>query len=529
MKLTIEDLSYSVGDCVLLSRVSAAVTGCGIVGLVGPNGSGKSTLANVMSGFIRPTSGRVVFGGSVLTSLHPGQIARRGVGRLFQTQQLAWNLTALDSVRAAFEQNLHIDRSVGERGLNSRSASPDSRRRAEEILARVGLLDVMTVPARDLSFGQQRLLAFANVIAFAPKLMILDEPLAGLKENAKERVLGLLEEEKRTRIILIIDHTLSAIRSIASRLWFMDRGTLTEFTDYNQLEKSDVFRRYYLGVKDAPDAGTAAPDPQAILTLPISSQGNHRRARPLLCVRALSAGYGQTPIIRDVHLDVYSGDVVCIIGLNGSGKSTFLRAVAGTAKIFGGSIELDAVHMEDLRPDKRARKGVRLLPQDHRLFRSLTIEDNLLIGAAALEAKGWGLAGLPWATTGQLRAVVADLLGRLRAAGLSPQRRAAGTFSGGEQSRVAFMQMDLGQPALVLLDEPTSGIDGVAAAALMRQVHTWRMKEVPVVIIEHDLNFVFSVATRVAVVQLGSLREIPDFRRQGMPSLLNDLLGTSQS
>jgi branched-chain amino acid transport system ATP-binding protein len=526
MKLTIQDLSYRVGDCTLLSGITVEMAGCGAVGLIGPNGSGKSMLANVVSGFIRPTSGRVLFNQHVLTSLYPSEIAKLGVGRMFQTQQLAWNLTVTDNVKASIEQHWYcISQGRAKQRQMSTPLHTEWGNLGEEIIVRVGLQDVMNVPARNLSYGQQRLLAIAKVIAFSPKLMVLDEPFAGLKETARERVLGLLEEEKHRRMILIIDHALSAVRSIASGVWFMNRGMLTQFADYEQLERSDTFRRHYLGAKEISYTSAPTVDPGGVPMQDISSP-EERQKQPVLQVRALDAGYDGTPVIRNVYLDLFAGDVLCIIGLNGSGKSTVLRTIAGIVKRFAGSIELFDMHIESLRPDERVRKGIRLLPQDQRLFRSLSIEDNLLLGAAKIDAERPTLRGLPWDKKKRLKHVVAHGLKRLESTGIPSQKRPAGTYSGGEQSRVALVQLEFGHPKVILLDEPTSGVDGVATVALVQQVHEWRRQGVPIVIVEHDLSFVLSVATRVAVMKSGTLEELSNFKNEGIPGFLRNLIDT---
>ena len=263
MSLQIEHISYRINGSLIIVMMSEADEVFGeIIGLIGPNGAGKSTLANVLSGFIVPSKGTAHFEGRSLIGIAPQGIARLGVARTFQGQHLPWNSTprqCLFSV-VTLERGRDIGHDGGDAAPNV--ASGNLLAQVEKLLARFGLAEASTTPARDLSFGQQRMLALAMACARCSRLLILDEPFAGLISSSLEIVLDVLRTEANTKAFIFIDHTLSAVREVACRTWFMHRGRLTMFRAYSEMAVSRVFLRDYLGAT-APDG-----EPPAQTTLP---------------------------------------------------------------------------------------------------------------------------------------------------------------------------------------------------------------------------------------------------------------------
>jgi ABC-type branched-subunit amino acid transport system ATPase component len=536
MKLSIERVAFRIEDALILDGVTGELASGETVGIVGPNGAGKTTLANLISGFARPSAGKVLLDGLDLTQLTPAEIAHAGVSRMFQGPHLAWNLSAHDNVQAALDSRANPSwlRTVLE-SQSPRNVSSAGHDSALKLLERVGLVAERATPARDLSFGQQRLLALARSLAWPAKLLLLDEPFTGVKGAALERVLGILgEEAAQGRMILVIDHALSAIQSIAVRVWYMHKGKLTVFSDYGAMADSDLFVRSYLGLRNSVtgDAGGQLGEPVLIKgTMPrkeadgvetsgaaigMSNQfrGAHTtnqsprvkvQSDAVLSLHRVSGGYGTKTVVHDINVDLFAGDVFCLLGLNGSGKSTLLRIVAGVASQFSGNIWFEGSQVDRLPADLRIRRGMRFLPQDHRIFRSLSIEENLALTVAPLEP-GRTLRGFPLATP-ILSEPKTLCVGSHDTKGLS-LKRLAGTLSGGEQALVALVQVQFGSPKLVMLDEPTSGIDGFARSQLSENIMHWRDSGATVIIVEHDIMYSLSVASRIAVLKDGTLEEV---------------------
>ena len=522
MTLCIEHLSYHVDGCAIIDDLCARAESGDLIGLIGPNGAGKSTLANVITGFLPVSSGTVRLRGRLLTGLTPEQIALAGVVRTFQTPHLPWNLTAMDCLLAVLSSNPTKRWSLHFAGRG------DLRAIAADMLTRMGLSSAALTPARDLSFGEQRLLGFAMALARPSSLLILDEPFTGLKSAALETIVKAIREEVRTRAVIIIDHALSAVRAVASCLWFMHKGHLTIFEDFKAMVASEGFTKNYLGARSASTltGSDAATDSSGtvIKSTVVTKPPSLRQPEPVLTLSQVTAGYGNNAIIQGIDLKVYPGEIVCIIGLNGSGKSTLLRAVVGLAHLFEGEIALQGRRFIQVTPDRVIREGVRLLVQDHRLFRSLTLRDNIMVSAAACgpaeNSSMWcRLMRSVWAQEAADAAIH-----KLRLSGIGSNDRPAGTYSGGEQARIALAQLQLGRPKLLLLDEPTSGIDGVAAESLRAAIRAWNAQNIPVVVVEHALDFVACIATRVLVLSHGRIHEVKLSPLAGSEDLAEQLL-----
>lgn len=528
MSLQIEHVSYRINGCLILDDVTATANRGEIIGLIGPNGAGKSTLANVLDGFTVPSSGTARLDDQGLIGVSTQRVSRTGVARTFQGQHLPWNSTSRACLISVLTSDPCRSTEHGKGGAENVAPRSDLGLQAEAYLSRFGLSEVSSTPVRDLSFGQQRLLAIAMACARCSTLLILDEPFTGLKSTALEGVLGVIRAEAQGKIVVVIDHTLSAVRAIASRIWFMHRGQLTPFCDYSELATSEMFRINYLGSQRTADQRSTRSDaPQQdgkeaqieILCSPIVEGSS-----PVLAMNAVSAGYGNKTVLRQVDLEVHPGEIVCVIGLNGSGKSTLLRAIAGVARLFEGQVRICGQRVDLESSDTRVRMGVRILVQDHRLFRTLTLPDNLLLAAAAVESDDDHFGGLKLRPKKATLRSVAVQQRILESTVPHLTERAAGTYSGGEQSRVALAQIDFGNPKLILLDEPTSGIDGVAVQALITAIRGWQGRRIPIVIVEHALDFVASVATRVLVIANGELHLVPELQRQSNSELMRAIL-----
>lgn len=520
MTLKIERLSYRIDGNALVDDLTASIAVGDVIGLIGPNGAGKSTLANLVTGFLPPSSGAIYLNGHTLKGISPERIARLGVGRTFQTTHLPWNLTTEDCLQAV----LNSPTVTTTDGVKPRVAANEraTENVVTKIMARFGLSAVRSTAARDLSFGQQRLLGLAMAIASPSNILILDEPFAGLKSVAVEMIVQVLHEEAKCRAIITIDHTLSVVRQLASRLWFMHRGHVTEFDNYVAMEASDEFRRHYLGVQG--DGSGVGPN-RVTVSDRSSSNATAQKNDPVVVLSDLDVGYGNKIVIQGVGLKVFPGDVVCVIGLNGSGKSTLLRAILGLAHRFRGQVNLFGKRWRRPMPDTTTRAGVRLLAQDHRLFRTLTLRDNLTISAIGFSSeKGLSISS-DLSLSRKRKDSIDAMIEELQLGGTRVETRRVGTFSGGEQARVALAQMRFGTPKLILLDEPTSGMDGLAIESLRVALETWKTQNIPVVMVEHALDFVVSVATRIIVLSQGSLREVKLSTTTTGEELARELIG----
>jgi ABC-type branched-subunit amino acid transport system ATPase component len=222
--LKIHGLCKSFDGIKAVDNFSLAVPEGSIMGLIGPNGAGKTTLFNIITGFIEPDRGEVLYRQEVLNGLPPWAIARKGIARTFQDLRLIYKFSALDNVLLAFQDR----REEGFWGALLQLDRYSRKQREEKALALlefVGLLDKAHEPAGELSYGQQKLLTLACALAMEADLLLLDEPVAGVQPVMIEKILDLLEKlQAQGKTILMIEHNLEAVMEISDRICVMDQG-----------------------------------------------------------------------------------------------------------------------------------------------------------------------------------------------------------------------------------------------------------------------------------------------------------------
>jgi branched-chain amino acid transport system ATP-binding protein len=232
----------------------------------------------------------------------------------------------------------------------------------------------------------------------------------------------------------------------------------------------------------------------------------------MLEISGIDCFYGAIQVLRGLSLSVAGGEVVCLLGRNGAGKTTALKAVMGLAPPRSGRITLDGIDLSALPAHEVVRQGVAYVPQGRRLFSELTVRDNLDIGRMA---RGSGPAALDYA----LRSFPAlrDRLG---------QR--AGTLSGGEQQMLAMARALCVQPKLILLDEPTEGLMPSMIAAIRDSVRELKRQGVATLLVEQRVEAVLPVADRVAFIETGRLRAVMDVAElRADPSALHRYVGVA--
>jgi branched-chain amino acid transport system ATP-binding protein len=247
--LRIEGLTKRFGGITALHGVSFSVRPQAIVAIIGPNGAGKTTLFNLISGFHRPDHGRVYFEGHDITSLGPEQIASAGVVRTFQIVRLFNQMTALENVLVGF--HLNTRGGFGSAVLRPgwlRAQEKRIREEAEELLARVSLAGVRDTPAGNLTCGQQRLLEIARALAVRPKLLMLDEPAAGLNTPETNELLSLIRRIRDQGLtVVLVEHDMNLVMSVADQIHVLNFGERIASGAPQQIQAHPGVIEAYLG------------------------------------------------------------------------------------------------------------------------------------------------------------------------------------------------------------------------------------------------------------------------------------------
>jgi ABC-type branched-subunit amino acid transport system ATPase component len=497
--IEVDGISKSYGGLQALSRCDLTVPEGSISGLIGPNGSGKTTLFNVITGYERVSHGEVRFAGRAITNSTPDRVFALGIGRSFQLTRIFARLTVLENVLVATQ------RSGGWlRGLLRLASSSSERGRARELLEFVGIARLESEPAGNLSFGQRKLLELASLLAADPAVLLLDEPAGGVNPTLIKHLSARIRElNEAGKTFLVVEHNMEFVMSLCDRVTVLDQGrTLVSGTPAVVRSDARVLDAYLgaEGVAPGDDSpGDEVPDADA------GSQGTNAAysdgesaavsagGEALLRINGVSAGYGGGDILKDVSLEVPAGGITCIVGPNGAGKSTLLATIVGLLHARRGEIRHRGEDLKGLAPREIIARGIVMVPQAHSLFPQMTVLENVELGAYTIDD----------------RAVVAERLRAVRELFPIVVERAsdkAGSLSGGQQRIVEFARALMLDPELIVLDEPSMGLDPQTRALVFETVELMNSQGRTILLVEQNARAGLRMSSRGVVLENGRVR-----------------------
>jgi branched-chain amino acid transport system ATP-binding protein len=241
--LAARGLAKEFGGLKAVNDVDLDVRRGSIHAMIGPNGAGKTTCFNLLTKFLSPTRGSIVFDGQDITRQRPDQIARRGLVRSFQISAVFANLSALENVRIPIQRK----RGGSFDFWRSEVALQPLNDAAMQLLEEVGLADVAGVPAGELAYGQKRALELATTLALEPKMLLLDEPMAGMGREDFTRIEALIRKAAVNRTILMVEHNLSVVAALSDRITVLARGRVLADGDYATVAKDPAVIEAYIG------------------------------------------------------------------------------------------------------------------------------------------------------------------------------------------------------------------------------------------------------------------------------------------
>jgi branched-chain amino acid transport system ATP-binding protein len=244
--LSARGLRRDFGGFTAVKNVDLDVHDASVHALIGPNGAGKTTVFNLLTKFLQPTDGTIMLNGVDITGTPPDKVARMGLVRSFQISAVFPHLTVLDNVRVALQRPNNLSTQF----WRPISALDRLNERADQLLASVGLTKERDQLAADLSYGRKRVLEIATTLALDPKVLLLDEPMAGMGHEDVSVVSAIIREVARERAVLMVEHNLSVVANICRQVTVLQRGEILAEGDYATVSADPRVREAYMGMED---------------------------------------------------------------------------------------------------------------------------------------------------------------------------------------------------------------------------------------------------------------------------------------
>jgi branched-chain amino acid transport system ATP-binding protein len=460
------------GGFTAVAGVDLKLTDRTLHALIGPNGAGKTTLFNAISGMFAPDAGRIVLDNTPIAGLPAEQVVKQGLARSFQITSLFPALSVWENLRLAVQA-----RDARRFNAWTRSgALPQVNAETRELVKFLGFENTEHALISSLSYGGQRLVEIGMALAAKPRVLLLDEPLAGLAAAERERIGVLIRRLTGDMAVLLVEHDIDRVFGMADIVTVMNEGRVLVEGDAETVRAHPEVQRVYIG------SGHAHLVAQRTQRDPSSQE-------VLLQLDKINSFYGNSHILHDVSLVVRAREVVGLLGRNGAGKSSTFKSILGIVQPASGTVTFNGRVISGSTPEQIARLGIGLVPQGRRLFSGLTVDENLRLGALGRRTGD----GVKW--------------DRDRIYGYFPRIREklhtkADLLSGGEQQMVAIARALSGNVKLLLMDEPFEGLSPAMVEEVFKSIEQLR-QEVAILIIEHRLDLVLSLADRTCVLDRG--------------------------
>jgi ABC-type sugar transport system ATPase subunit len=470
--VVVEEITKRFGGAQALASVSVTIRRGEVHALVGENGAGKSTLGRVIAGFISPDGGQIVVDGERVGQFSPRNALRHGITMIAQELVLLPAHTVVDNVFLGVE--------TSRAGFLKRAVQ---LRRFRELNERTGFGLDPHARVSELSIAQQQLVEIMRALAREARLIVMDEPTAALTRDEATKLLALIRKlREHGTTVIFVSHQLEDVLSVADTVTVLKNGRVVSTARAVEQTSASLVTSM-LGM----DVDLAFP-PKA---------PRQADARPMLSVSDLSFPAAAEPMSIEVH----AGEIVGIAGLVGSGRTEFARAIFGADAGVSGAVAVAGRQLERRSPRSMIRAGVFLLPEDRRdlgLLMGRSVQENLTV------------ASLRQLCTGSIvrrrsEREAADRL--IRDLGIRPATRATPVrlLSGGNQQKVMLAKACFCDPRVLIVDEPTRGVDVGAKRAIYRLIVEMAEQGLAVLVISSEFEEVIGLAHRIVVMRAGRM------------------------
>ncbi len=491
-----------------------------VVALLGTNGAGKSTLLKSISGIVEADRGAIVLDGRDITHAPPNEIAALGIVQMPGGQGVFGSLTVKENLELAG-------------WTNRRDAAGVDAATAEVLEMFPVLADRLDHPAANMSGGQQQMLALAMSFVMRPKVLLIDELSLGLAPVVVGQLLPIVRRMADDGVtVVLVEQSVNVALTVAERAYFMERGKIMfDGPTAELLERPDLLRSVFLSAAHGDTGDTSDTSDSDEIGALDRAVIDHTDA-PVLSVRDLSVSFGGIRAVNGATFDVWPGEIVGVIGPNGAGKTTVFDLISGFTPLDGGKITLNGRDITGQNSAGRASMGLGRSFQDARLFPELTVSETLAIAQERFIGSRSVLAAamhLPMVVDSEQHvAVRIDELIELMGLG-DYRHNFVRELSTGTRRVVDLACLVAHRPAVILLDEPTSGIAQREVEALAPVIRRLRDEMgASLVIVEHDIPFVSEVSDRLLALEQGQVIATgPPADVLAHPDVIESYLGTS--
>lgn len=473
--LKLSNVSKQFPGVVALDDVSFDVRAGEVHAFMGENGAGKSTLMKVAAGIHKPDAGAIRLDGQAVTLASPSDATGLGIHTVFQ------ELTVL--------RNLDVGRNVlvGQEPTRAGGLLLDVAtlyERAQAVLDRLDIGIDARAPVARLSTGEQQMVEIARTCAEEPKVLILDEPTSSLGRHEEELLFALIDRLRRDGVAIVyITHRMSEVFRLSDRITVLRDGRHVVTAATGEFTRESLIRAMVgRDVQDQRHADDTTGLPVALTVEGLSRKG----------------------AVAGVDLTLHAGEVLGVVGLMGAGRTELARLIAGADRPDGGAMTLFGSPFRPATVAQAVERGVCYVSEDRKqlgLVLSLSVADNIVLPSLRRLSRN-GLLSLD-----ALRTMARDWMKRLRVRAASADVR-IDTLSGGNQQKVVLAKWLAVKPKVILLDEPTRGVDVGAKAEIYELIRGLAGEGVAVLVISSELPEALSISDRIAVMAHGRVADI---------------------
>jgi inositol transport system ATP-binding protein len=480
--LRIDGLTKRFPGVLALEDVSLTVEAGEVHGLLGENGAGKSTLLKIISGAQSPDSGTITWDGREVTIPTPQAAQALGITTIYQEFNLVPTLTVAENVFIGREP-LRFGGFVD---------WPRMRRETRAVIGRIGLAIDPDALVSDLSVAEQQMVEIARALSINSRLIIMDEPTSALSEAEVERLLGIMRTLRGQGVsIMFVTHRLEEAMAICDRFTILRDGKLAAMRSRQGLSIPEIIELM---------VGRAASE------LYRRPQVRHKAGAVRLSVRNLRSASrrraSHATTLQGIDLEVRGGEILGIAGLVGAGRTEFARAVFGADPYVADRIEVDGKPVAIRSPYDAIRAGIGLVPEDRKqqaLFLQQAIRPNFSIASLGRFAR----AGV-FMDEAKEREALAKFRGQMNVRMTGPEQKIA-NLSGGNQQKIVLARWLALDPKILIVDEPTRGIDVAAKAEVHELLDALAARGIAVIAISSELPEVLAIADRIVTMREGRI------------------------